>query len=995
MQGTFTRALIGLTLSVLAFGLKAQTEEIESGFKKLDAAEEQRLRAVLAEPVPQGVLYDTLRQHIRNKEAAALALGDAAQEEAVRREAVRLLPDSIFKNNLARTLLARGKLDEGNELMRQAYAGEKNRFDKVFFLSNIVCDLVNQNKNDAARAALTELALGAKAAQDQAKSIASMQTLLRAASRSANCHSVLEQRLGRYAEAVGAAEAAEQNARKALALEPSNQTPLGKVLVRMDEANSLDRKLQAYRAAGRLQDAEKTLAQYMQFSSEVTLPPGFLSGIYATAGNLRFSQREFSQSEALMRKSDQVLEKMGGSPTSSNRVLRARSIFLALIGQKKWHEALRDVERLDQLAGDNAALKRKVRFPYERGMVYFGNRRYADAAPLFESVANGNRKLYPENHFFVAQSLGMQGASLWRSGLPENKAKALPLLKAAVRDFMLPVNADFLENIGIRKEVREIIFSTYLDAMAGTPGEDATQAMGAADWVRNGSVQEALNDAAVRSAAQTPALADVVRREQDAKNEIAGLRRFLSGETGDANSPLPEIAAQVRSRIAVLEGERGKLLLEITAKFPDFDRLVHPTPPTAQDLASQLEPDQALLMLLPTTEAVYAWAVAADRPPVFVRSELSEARVNTLVARLRRNLDFGASTNAGKGYDHAAAFELYDKLLAPLAKVWRGKPQLLIAAGGALGQIPFAVLQTRPTTARDSDTPWLIREASIAQVPSLSSWLAIKSIAKGKSASQAFLGWGDPLFNNAQVASSGLSPLNQTRNITVKRADLLTDLNAPQSPGVSASALQYASMPALPDTREELLAIAGVLKADPASDVVLGAQATRQSVLKSSQSGLLTNKRVVAFATHGLMAGDLPNLTQPALAMAATGAETLDPLVSLLTLDDVLTLKLNADWVVLSACNTAASDGRAEEALSGLARGFFYAGSRSLLVTHWSVESESARLLTTFTFENYVANARTPKAESLRQAMLKVMAIPKYAHPAYWAPYALVGDSGR
>jgi CHAT domain-containing protein len=81
--------------------------------------------------------------------------------------------------------------------------------------------------------------------------------------------------------------------------------------------------------------------------------------------------------------------------------------------------------------------------------------------------------------------------------------------------------------------------------------------------------------------------------------------------------------------------------------------------------------------------------------------------------------------------------------------------------------------------------------------------------------------------------------------------------------------------------------------------------------------------------------------------------------------------------------------------MSGLARGFFYAGSRSLLVTHWAVETESAKLLTTNTFLNYSANPNARKAESLRQAMLTVMAIPAYAHPAYWAPYALVGDGGR
>jgi CHAT domain-containing protein len=115
----------------------------------------------------------------------------------------------------------------------------------------------------------------------------------------------------------------------------------------------------------------------------------------------------------------------------------------------------------------------------------------------------------------------------------------------------------------------------------------------------------------------------------------------------------------------------------------------------------------------------------------------------------------------------------------------------------------------------------------------------------------------------------------------------------------------------------------------------------------------------------------------------------------LLTLEDVLGLRMNADWVVLSACNTAGADGKAEEAMSGLARGFFYAGSRSLLVTHWSVESESAMLITTGTFDKYQSDATVTRSEALRSAMLKVMATKPYAHPAFWAPYALVGEGGR
>ena len=258
-------------------------------------------------------------------------------------------------------------------------------------------------------------------------------------------------------------------------------------------------------------------------------------------------------------------------------------------------------------------------------------------------------------------------------------------------------------------------------------------------------------------------------------------------------------------------------------------------------------------------------------------------------------------------------------------------------------------------------------------------------------ANQSFAAWGDPTFRTQAIATGNRS---STRNQTSKGAgDQALDLDALASP--ADSGLRYADIPPLPETRDELLAIAKILKSDPARDVYLGARATRDSVLAASRDGSLQNKRVIAFATHGLMAGDLPHLTQPALALAVTDNAAQNPLAPLLTLEDVLSLKLNADWVVLSACNTASGDGRGEEALSGLARGFFYAGSRSLLVTHWAVESESAKLLTTSTFAHYAANPQAPKAESLRQAMLKVMAIPKYAHPAFWAPYALVGDSAR
>ena len=141
----------------------------------------------------------------------------------------------------------------------------------------------------------------------------------------------------------------------------------------------------------------------------------------------------------------------------------------------------------------------------------------------------------------------------------------------------------------------------------------------------------------------------------------------------------------------------------------------------------------------------------------------------------------------------------------------------------------------------------------------------------------------------------------------------------------------------------------------------------------------------------------MPGLSKPALAMAATD----DRAGPLLVLDDILSLKMNADWVVLSACNTAGGE-RGGAAMSGLVRGFFFAGSRSVLATHWAVDSAAARHLVGAIFSAYAAGVTAKsgsRAESLRAAQLAMidgrLGDAAQAQPFFWALYALFGDPVR
>ena len=166
----------------------------------------------------------------------------------------------------------------------------------------------------------------------------------------------------------------------------------------------------------------------------------------------------------------------------------------------------------------------------------------------------------------------------------------------------------------------------------------------------------------------------------------------------------------------------------------------------------------------------------------------------------------------------------------------------------------------------------------------------------------------------------------------------------------------------------------------------------------------LTRYRIIAFATHGLKPGDLDGLTQPALALTAPALANVEG-DGLLTVEDILALKLNADWVVLSACNTAAGAGTGAEAVSGFGRAFFYAGSRALLATNWAVHSQSARELVSDVFHRQAGDPGLTRAQALRQAMVELLDNGAnkddagrvrftYAHPFFWAPYSLIGDGG-
>jgi len=362
-------------------------------------------------------------------------------------------------------------------------------------------------------------------------------------------------------------------------------------------------------------------------------------------------------------------------------------------------------------------------------------------------------------------------------------------------------------------------------------------------------------------------------------------------------------------------------------------------------------------------------------------------------------------------FDVGRAYALYRQLLEPVRAGWGQAESLLVVAHGPLADLPFGLLPTAPPSLRPESgalfskyraVPWLVRTHAVTVLPSVTSLATLRALPPGDPQRRPLVGFGDPYFSEEQARRAAV-PESPPEPMAVGalgvRGVPLSVRSTPRTDGVDSS--QLAMLPRLPETAEEIRSIALVMHADLTRDVFLGARANEQAVRAMNLSGY----RVIVFATHGLVPGDLDGLTQPALALSAPAVAGVEG-DGLLTMEEILGLRLDADWVVLSACNTASGNGAGSEAISGLGRAFFFAGARALLVSNWPVETTSARTLTTDLFRRQAADPALTRARALRQTLLALIdhgeyADPRskqtvfsYAHPIFWAPFTLVGDGG-
>lgn len=830
--------------------------------------------------------------------------------------------------------------------------------------------------------------------------------------------SILATNRGQYAEAESHLVSALANNREALNRSKHWPDPPAAGTIESGGDMLLSNLGETKLAQGRMTEAEVDIRQALLSALRREGKYTFRTAIYVSSlSNVLLEQGRLAEAEKMARTAADIYREIGYDENAPAALATMRAVANTLVLQRRWQEAAELYQRMMAATADwSDARARAVRRNPARILTMARTGQGSAAAEVAAQTVQYKSERMGDKHFEVAMDRGLHGIALAAAGRdPEAMAAfrdAVPILLSASRQ------AETEESgLATRDFFVQTIIEDYIVLLARVQGKPAGAGIDAgsesfrlADAARGRNVQRALAASAARASVRDPKLAELVRQEQDQQKQIAAQFGLLSNLLALPPEQRDDKTIQVmRKDVDALRDSRARTRQQIEKQFPDYASLIDPRPPAVDEIRATLREGEALVSFYLAQENSFVWVVPKQGAVAFATAPLGAKAIEAKVQKLRLALEPQAETLGDiPPFDLALAHELYAALLQPVEAGWKPAKSLFVVTNGALGLLPLALLPTAPAQADAKaaplfsgykSVPWLARSHAVTQLPSTAALKTLRGLPAGATKREPLIGFGDPYFSAEQAAEAATeAPLQIASSDPVAvRGAKLKRRNAPQTTGVDSAELGL--LPRLPDTADELRSVALAMQSDPAKALFLGKQANERTVRQTR----LDNYRVVAFATHGLIPGDLNGLTQPALALTAPQVADVDG-DGLLTMDEILGLKLDADWVVLSACNTGTGAGAGAEAASGLGRAFFYAGTRALLLTNWSVHSASARDLVTDLFRRQSADARLGRAEALRQAMVALLDGPgyqeggqtlfSYAHPIFWAPYSLMGDGG-
>ena len=370
--------------------------------------------------------------------------------------------------------------------------------------------------------------------------------------------------------------------------------------------------------------------------------------------------------------------------------------------------------------------------------------------------------------------------------------------------------------------------------------------------------------------------------------------------------------------------------------------------------------------------------------------DLSIAAAEEAVKQFRQAVDLDTIVRL----DPKSNYDLYLTLFDPVTELIDEADHLIVIPTGPLLSMPFNTLIVEEYTGDIpivdqayfdySQVKWLGAQTGVTTGVSISSFFLGRSVTRPSKAGKSFIGFGD--FREFGEDEEVISRIIEQRQIAPTCRDDVGSIGL---------------IGELEGTRDELILVQEVLQI-PDEDVVLGEDFTDSKV----KSLKMEEFRVIHFATHGVLGISAECLPEPGLITSIA-----DDGDAMLEASEILDLSLDADLVVMSACNTGqgagaitdqigllAADGlyaAGGEGLNGLARSFFFAGARNVLSTLWQADDISAQELMVLFYQTASGDEPVSIAEAMRQSQAKLIEGGEFSHPYFWAPFATIGDGAR
>lgn len=649
------------------------------------------------------------------------------------------------------------------------------------------------------------------------------------------------------------------------------------------------------------------------------------------------------------------------------------------------------------------------------GHVLAAQRRFDAALPYYEAGVSARRAAFGPDHPALAEALTDLAELYLALGRKADAVEAAREAADIVRRRRLGRIGDARDSDGVQGLTGrpDTADASRFDPLAGAfaaliraAWARAAEAPKEADGLRAEAflaAQDLSLSAAARSMARTAArtaagegpLGQLVRRQQTLCDRAAELdarllRQLVAGDIA--------LIAETRAQMRATAAELVEVDRRLARDFPSYAQLIGAQSLPLTEARKQLEGSAAMLLIAAAGDDFYSFALGPDKV-AWSRREAATTSVGKSVARLRCQVDPKACGDRSADwpmFDRAAAFALYRDLIVPVEPAFRGASALFVVTGGALAELPIGLLPTAAPNPNENGenpavlqaTPWLADRYAITTLPAVAVLRARSARPAGATTGGPFVGYGAPSFPGPASAER-------------KRDDFLRIPQPVDRAGQGlADPAKLRELSPLPGTEVELRAMAATLSARPET-LHLGSAATEASVRSDPAIGAA---RIIAFATHGILPGEIDGLREPGLAFTPPDRGSPDD-DGLLAASEVADMSLSADWVILSACNTATADGTpGADSLSSLGRAFLYAGAGSLLASRWRVADDATAALTV---ETLAARATgLSRAAALQRAMRVVRTgrhadgsplagwSPAWAHPAAWAPFTVIGSDG-